>query len=426
MLSSGVMSAPEARRVAAAIWRIEAPRLIAGLARLLGSVALAEEVAQDAFVEALQSWEARGIPDNPGAWLTTAGRHRALDVLRRQRRVERGNGQLSREAEGAHVATSDESPDDVVGDDMLRLMFVACHPVLSREARVALTLRLLAGLTTDEIARAFLAPEPTISQRITRAKRTLAEHDVRFELPRPTDLQARLETVLEVIYLVFNEGYSATAGEDWMRPALCQDALRLGRVLAELVSGDAEVHALVALMELQASRARARTGPSGEPILLPDQDRSLWDTLLVRRGLEALGRAEALATRPGPYLLQASIAACHARAPSSMETDWLRITALYAALSHLTPSPIVELNRAVAASRAFGPDAGLALADPLQSDPTLAQYPFLPSVRADFLARLGRYDEAQAEAERAAALTKNAREKAMFLERAEQYRRAGK
>jgi RNA polymerase sigma-70 factor, ECF subfamily len=426
VLSSGVMSAPEARRVAAAIWRIEAPRLIAGLARLLGSVALAEEVAQDAFVEALQSWEARGIPDNPGAWLTTAGRHRALDVLRRQRRVERGNGQLSREAEGAHVATSDESPDDVVGDDMLRLMFVACHPVLSREARVALTLRLLAGLTTDEIARAFLAPEPTISQRITRAKRTLAEHDVRFELPRPTDLQARLETVLEVIYLVFNEGYSATAGEDWMRPALCQDALRLGRVLAELVSGDAEVHALVALMELQASRARARTGPSGEPILLPDQDRSLWDTLLVRRGLEALGRAEALATRPGPYLLQASIAACHARAPSSMETDWLRITALYAALSHLTPSPIVELNRAVAASRAFGPDAGLALADPLQSDPTLAQYPFLPSVRADFLARLGRYDEAQAEAERAAALTKNAREKAMFLERAEQYRRAGK
>jgi RNA polymerase sigma factor (sigma-70 family) len=419
------MSAPDTRRVAAAIWRIESPKLIALLARLLRSVALAEEVAQDTFVEALQSWDERGVPDNPGGWLMTAGRHRALDVLRRTRRVERGNDALSRESEPAVEARFDEAPDDVVGDDLLRLMFVACHPVLSSEARVALTLRLLGGLTTDEIARAFLTPEPTVSQRITRAKRTLAERHVPFELPLPTDLEARLETVLEVIYLIYNEGYSATAGDDWMRPALCEDALRLGRVLSELQGGQSEVHALVALMELQASRARARTGPSGEPILLADQDRSLWDMLLLRRGLEALGRAESLATRPGPYLLQAAIAACHARASSVDETDWPRIAVLYGALSHVAPSPIVELNRAVAASMAFGPEAGLAIVEPLSRDPAMVSYPFLPSVRADFLAKLGRFEEARREAERAALLTKNARERAMFLERAERYRDRG-
>jgi RNA polymerase sigma-70 factor, ECF subfamily len=309
-------------------------------------------------------------------------------------------------------------------DVLRRMMFVACHPVLSREARVALTLRLLGGLKTDEIARAFLALEPTISQRITRAKRTLADEQVPFELPGPPDLRARLETVLEVIYLIFNEGYSATAGEDWMRPALCEDALRLGRILAELVTDEAEVHALLALMELQASRARARIGPGGEPVLLPDQDRSLWDPLLLHRGLVGLRRAEALASHPGPYLLQAAIAACHARAPSAADTDWPRIAALYAALSQLTPSPIVELNRAVAASMAFGPALGLAITDPLQQDPALASYPFLPSVRADFFAKLGRYEEARHEVERAAALTKNARERLLFLGRAEKYRKA--
>ncbi|RYZ09108.1 MAG: sigma-70 family RNA polymerase sigma factor [Myxococcales bacterium] len=416
------MSAPDTRRTASAIWRIESPRLIAMLARLLRSVALAEEVAQDTFVEALQSWDKRGVPDSPGAWLMTAARHRALDVLRRTRRAERGSEQLERFAETSHAATFEESLDDVVGDDLLRLMFVACHPVLSRESRVALTLRLLGGLTTDEIARAFLTPEPTISQRITRAKRTLADQNVPFELPSAADLQARLEVVLEVVYLVYNEGYSATAGDDWMRPALCEDALRLGRVLVELVGNESEVHALLALMELQASRARARTGISGEPVLLADQDRARWDTLLVRRGLEALGRAEALATRPGPYLLQAAIAACHARAPSVAETDWARIAALYAALFQLTPSPIVELNRAVAAGMAFGPNAALTILEPLRSDPALSLYPFLPSVRADFLAKLGRYTEAAEEAARAASLSKNAAETSMFLKRAERYR----
>ncbi len=420
------MSAPDTHRVAAAIWRIESAKLIAMLARVLRSVELAEEVAQDTFVEALESWQRTRIPDNPGAWLMTAGRHRAYDALRRVRRVERRNEEVERETESASAATFDESLDDVVGDDLLRLMFIACHPVLAPEARVALTLRLLGGLTTDEIARAFLAAEPTIAQRITRAKRTLAERGVPFELPQPADLQARLETVLEVIYLVFNEGYSATAGEDWMRPALCEDALRLGRVLAELVPNEAEAHALVSLMEIQASRARARSGPNGEAILLPDQDRSRWDALLVRRGLDALERAESLTQRAGPYLLQAAIAACHARAATSADTDWPRIAALYAVLAHVTSSPIVELNRAVAVGMALGPAAGLAIVDALRGDSALASYPFLPSVRADFLAKLGRHAEARAEAESAAAMTHNAREKTMFLERAEQYGHAAR
>lgn len=396
---------------------------MASLSRLLRSVALAEEVAQDTFVEALQSWDERGVPDNPAAWLMTAARHRAFDHLRRRKRVARSAEQLEQDAEQAVPASFEEAPDDVVGDDLLRLMFVACHPVLSPEARVALTLRLLGGLTTDEIARAFLTPEPTIAQRITRAKRALAERAVPFELPAPADLPARLEAVLEVVYLVFNEGYSATAGDDWMRPALCEDALRLVRVLVELLPGESEVHALDALLELQASRARARSGPSGEPILLPEQDRSRWDALLVRRGLEALARAEALAPRPGPYLLQAAIAACHARASSYAETDWPRIAALYTALMQLAPSPIVELNRAVAAALAFGAEAGLAIVEPLRKDPALAQYPFLPSVRADFLAKLGRFEEAQREVERAAALSHNEREKQLFLERAGRYQR---
>jgi RNA polymerase sigma-70 factor, ECF subfamily len=424
VLSSGVMSAPDTHRVAAAIWRIESAKLIAVLVRLLRNVALAEEIAQDAFVEALDSWEKNGIPDNPGGWLMTAARHRAFDALRRTRRAERGSERLEHEVDASQPADFDEAPDDVVGDDLLRLMFVACHPVLSQEARVALTLRLLGGLTTDEIARAFLTPEPTIAQRITRAKRTLADQGVHFELPRAADLHARLEAVLEVIYLVFNEGYLATQGDDWMRPALCHDALRLGRILAELLPAESEVHALVALMEIQASRARARSGPNGEAILLLDQDRSQWDALLVRRGLDGLARAEGLAANgAGPYLLQAAIAACHARAREAADTDWTRIAALYAALLRVAPSPIVELNRAVAASMAFGPAAGLALVDPLCADPALANYPFLPSVRADFLAKLGRFVEAQAEVERAAALTKNARERALFLERARAYAR---
>jgi len=418
------MSAPDTHRVAAAIWRIESAQLIAVLVRLLQNVALAEEVAQDVFVEALDRWRENGVPDNPGGWLMTAAKHRAFDALRRTRRVERGSERLEHELEPSQPADFEESPDDVVGDDLLRLMFVACHPVLSSEARVALTLRLLGGLTTDEIARAFLVPEPTIAQRITRAKRTLANRAVPFELPQSADLHARLEAVLEVIYLVFNEGYLATQGDDWMRPALCQDALRLGRILAERLPTESEVHALVALMEIQASRARARSGPNGEAVLLLDQDRSAWDALLVRRGLDALTRAEALATGgAGPYLLQAAIAACHARAREAIDTDWTRIAALYAALMRVAPSPVVELNRAVAASMAFGPAAGLAIVDPLRADPALAQYPFLPSVRADFLAKLGRFAEARAEVERAAALTKNARERSLFLERAAAYAR---
>ncbi|MET0790677.1 MAG: RNA polymerase sigma factor [Polyangiaceae bacterium] len=418
------MSAPDTQRVAAAIWRIESAKLIAVLARLLRSVAWAEELAQDAFVEALESWRKNGIPDNPGGWLMTAARHRALDALRHTRRAERKHGQIERESEVSLAASFDESADDVVGDDLLRLMFVACHPVLSQEARVALTLRLLGGLTTDEIARAFLVPEPTIAQRITRAKRSLADKGIPFELPQPADLRARLESVLEVVYLVFNEGYLASAGDDWMRPALCEDALRLGRTLAELLATESEVHALLALMEIQASRARARCGPNGEAILLLEQDRSQWDALLVHRGLSGLSRAESLSQGcPGPYLLQAAIAACHARARSADATDWPRIAALYAALMHVAPSPIIELNRAVAASMAFGPAVGLAIVEPLLADPALSGYPFLPSVRADFLAKLGRRAEAKLEVERAAALTNNARERARFLERAAEYGR---
>ena len=416
------MSAPDTHRVAAAIWRIESAKLIAVLARLLRNIELAEELAQDAFVEALESWQKNGIPDNPGGWLMTAARHRALDALRHTRRAAQKHEQIERELDPPSPARFDEAKDDVVGDDLLRLMFVACHPVLSQEARVALTLRLLGGLTTDEIARAFLVPEPTVAQRITRAKRTLAEKGIPFELPQPSDLRARLESVLEVIYLVFNEGYLATAGDDWMRPALCEDALRLGRILAELVPTDSEVHALVSLMEVQASRARARRGPNGEAILMLDQDRSQWDTLLVRRGLEGLARAETLARGgAGPYLWQAAIAACHARALTAADTDWQRIATLYAALAHVAPSPIVELNRAVAASQAFGAAVGLAIVLPLLADPALRDYPFLPSVHADLLAKLGRFAEAKVEVERAAALTKNARERTLFLERAAAY-----
>ncbi len=416
------MTAPDPHRVAAAVWRIESAKLIAALTRLLRSVELAEEIAQDAFVEALDAWRRGGVPDSPGGWLMQAAKHRALDALRRTRTAERHAGELERQLDPARASSFDEAPDDLVGDDLLRLMFVACHPVLSSEARVALTLRLLGGLTTAEIARAFLTREATVSQRITRAKRTLAEQGVPFELPGAADLRARVDTVLEVIYLIFNEGYLATRGDDWMRPSLCADALRLGRILAELMPSDAEVHGLVALMEMQSSRVRARSGPNGEAILLLDQDRSRWDALLVRRGLDGLARAEALARGvAGPYLLQASIAACHARAANAAETDWPRIAALYAALMCRAPSPIVELNRAVAAGMAFGPRAGLAIIDPLRDDPTLATYPFLPSVRADFLAKLGRFGEAQAEAERAAALTKNERDRALFLERAASY-----
>jgi RNA polymerase sigma-70 factor, ECF subfamily len=427
MVWSGAMPAPDAHRVAAAIWRIESPKLIAMLVRLVRSVDLAEELAQDAFVEALEYWSASGIPDKPGAWLMTAARSRAVDALRHTRRVERKNEEVGRELPASIEVSFEESADDIVGDDLLRLVFVACHPVLSPEARVALTLRLLGGLTTDEIARAFLVPEPTIAQRITRAKRTLSDKAVAFELPRAEDLNARLESVLEVIYLVFNEGYLATAGDGWMRPALCEDALRLGRVLAELLPGQSEVHGLAALMEMQASRVRARTGPNGEAVLLPDQDRKKWDPLLVRRGLEALARAEALAlpgTRPGPYLLQAAIAACHARAARAEDTDWPKVAALYETLARVLPSPIVELNRAVAAGMAFGPEVALAIVDPLLDDPSMVDYPFLPSVRADFLAKLGRLEEAKAEVERAAALTKNAQERSLLLARAAAYARA--
>ena len=422
MLWSGAMSAPDTHRVAAAIWRIESAKLTAVLFRLLRSVERAEEVAQDVFVEALESWQKNGVPDNPGGWLMTAARHRAFDALRHTRRAELKHDQIEREQDSAVPPSFDEALDDVVGDDLLRLMFVACHPVLSQEARVALTLRLLGGLSTDEIARAFLVPEPTIAQRITRAKRTLADKGIAFELPRPADLAARLESVLEVIYLVFNEGYLASEGSDWMRPALCEDALRLGRILSDLAPSESEVHALVSLMEIQASRARARSASDGSAILLLDQDRSRWDALLVRRGLEGLTRAEVLLRNgPGPYLLQAAIAACHARAPTADATDWPRIATLYAALAHVAPSPIVELNRAVAASRAFGPEAGLAIVEPLLAEPALSDYPFLPSVHADLLAKLGRFAEARAEVERAASLTKNVPERALFLERAAAY-----
>lgn len=413
------MPATDTQRAIDAVFRIESARLIAGLTRMVRDVGLAEELAQDALVAALQQWPESGIPDNPGAWLMTAAKRRAIDVLRRGKLLERKHEELGHEIETTRETPDlEEAIDDEVGDDLLRLVFIACHPVLSTEARVALTLRLLGGLTTDEIARAFLVSEPTIAQRIVRAKRTLAEKRVPFEVPRGPELAERLSSVLEVIYLVFNEGYSATAGDDWMRPALCEDALRLGRIVAELARNEPEVHGLVALMEIQASRSKARVGPTGEPVLLLDQNRAQWDRLLIRRGLAALERAEALGGARGPYALQAAIAACHARARTAAETDWARIAALYESLVEITPSPVVELNRAVAVGMAFGPAAGLAIVDALTSEPSLANYHLLPAVRGDLLVKLGRNDEARAEFERAASLTRNARERELLLERA--------
>lgn len=412
-------------RVVDALWRMESARIIGALARMLRDVGAAEEVAGDALVAALERWPQTGVPDNPAAWLMAVAKNRALDRLRHLKLQQAREPELTYEIEtllqdaAPHPDTTDASLDDPVGDDVLRLMFVACHPVLSTEARVALTLRLLGGLTTDEIARAFLVSEPTIAQRIVRAKRSLSEARVPFEVPRGAQLTERLGSVLQVIYLIFNEGYAASAGADLLRPALCEEALRLGRVLAELLAGEAEVHGLVALMEIQSSRMRARVGPRGEAVLLMDQDRSRWDQLLIRRGLAALARAEALGQGYGPYALQAAIAACHARALTPEATDWQRITALYDALAQLMPSPVVELNRAVALSMAFGPAAGLELADALMEEPALKHYHLLPSVRADLLARLGRHAEAQSEFERAAALTRNGRERELLLSRAQ-------
>ena len=406
-----------------AVWRIESAKLIAGLTRIVGDVGLAEDLAQDALVAALERWPESGVPDNPGAWLMATAKHRAIDQLRRRTMLERKHEELGYELEAQQemaVPDLDAAIDDHVGDDVLRLMFMSCHPVLSTEAQVALTLRLLGGLTTDEIARAFLVPEPTVAQRIVRAKRSLSEAQVPFEVPRREELDERLSSVLNVIYLIFNEGYTATAGDDWLRPALCEDALRLGRILAELAPAQSEVHGLVALMELQASRTRARVGPKGEPILLLDQNRGRWDPLLIRRGLTALRRAEQLGGALGPYALQAAIAACHARARTNEETDWARIVALYDALRQLVPSPVVELNRAVAVAMAFGPAAGLELVDKLTSEPALKAYHLLPSVRGDFLKKLGRMGEARSEIERSASMTRNERERALLLDRAAQ------
>jgi RNA polymerase sigma factor (sigma-70 family) len=405
-----------------AVWRIESARIVAGLARMTRDVELAEELAQEALLAALEKWPGSGVPDNPGAWLMAAAKNRALDHFRHSKMVETKHEEIVREADEGFIPDFDAALEDDIGDDLLRLIFAACHPVLSTEARAALTLRLLGGLTTDEIARAFLVPERTIAQRIVRAKRTLAEARVPFEVPHGDELAARLTSVLEVIYLVFNEGYSATAGDDWMRSALCEDALRLSRILAELAPEEPEVHGLVALMEIQASRFRARTGPSGEPILLMDQNRTGWDHLLVRRGLAALARAEELTRAQsgalGPYTLQAAIAACHARARTSAETDWKRIVALYDGLAQLAPSPVVELNRAVAVAMAYGPEEGLALVDAIAVEPALRGYHLLPSVRGDFLVKLGRFDEARGEFERAASLTRNTREIRLLLDRA--------
>jgi RNA polymerase sigma-70 factor (ECF subfamily) len=415
------VTSTDIHRVIDAVWRIESARIIASLARILRDVGLAEEFAQDALVAALERWPESGVPDNPGAWLTAVAKHRAIDLLRRNKLIERKHEDLGRELEAEQFMAStnfDIDPDDDVGDDLLRLVFTACHPVLSSDARIALTLRLLGGLTTEEIARAFLVPEPTVAKRIVRAKRTLTEAHVPFEVPRADALAERLASVLQVIYLIFNEGYSATAGDDWMRPALCEEALRLGRILAELMREEPEVHGLVALMEIQASRARARTGPSGEPILLFDQNRSLWDQLLIRRGLAALKRAEQLGGTLGPYALQAAITSCHALARIPDETDWPRIAALYDALAQIAPSPVVELNRAVALSMAFGPSVGLELVDALTAEPSLKNYHLLPSVRGDLLVKLGRFDEAVVEFKRAAALTRNTRERELLLERA--------
>ena len=415
------MPVTDAHRTIDAIWRIESPRLIAGLMRIVRDVGVAEDLAQDALVAALEQWPESGVPDNPGAWLMAAARRRAIDHFRRRTRLDRKHQEIGRELEAQEMAVPDleTALDDNVGDDLLRLIFISCHPILSTEARVALTLRLLGGLTTEEIARAFLVPESTIAQRIVRAKRTLAERRVPFEVPRGAELAARLSSVLEVIYLVFNEGYSATDGHDWLRPALCEDALRLGRILAELAPQEPEVHGLVALMEIQASRARARVGSSGEAILLLDQNRAQWDQLLIRRGLAALDRAERLGgNRSCPYVLQATIAACHARARTPEETDWPRIVTLYAALAQLTPSPVVELNRAVAVAMAFGPAAGLDIVDALTAEPSFANYHLLPSVRGDLLMKLSRFDEARTDFERAATLTRNTRERQLLLKRA--------
>ena len=411
------MTAQTTRRTVEAVWRIESAKLIGALLRLVRDVGLAEDLAQEALVAAMERWSESGIPDNPGAWLMTTAKNRALDEMRRRKMVERKHERIESETSAVAQVDIESALDDDVGDDLLRLMLIACHPVLSKEARVALTLRLLGGLTTEEIARAFLAPEPTIAQRIVRAKRTLAEARVPFEVPRGAGLSARLSSVLEVVYLVFNEGYAATKGDEWTRPTLCEEALRLGRILAERAPLEAEVHGLVALMELQASRLRARVGPSGEPILLRDQDRSRWDQLLVHRGLAALARAESLDEPLGPYALQAAIAACHARAPTAAETDWTRIVAIYDALVEVTQSPIVELNRAVAVSMAFGAEAALELVDAIVDEPALAAYHLLPSVRGDLLAKLGRDDEARAEFERAAKLAQNSRERELLLAR---------
>jgi RNA polymerase sigma-70 factor (ECF subfamily) len=424
------VTAPDIHRTIDAVWRIESPRLIAGLTRIVRDIGLAEDLAQDALVAALEQWPESGVPDNPGAWLMATAKHRAIDHFRRNTRLERKHEELGRELGAKEMAVPDldSALDDNVGDDLLRLVFISCHPVLSTEAQVALTLRLLGGLTTEEIARAFLVPEPTVAQRIVRSKRTLSEKRVPFEVPQGGELAARLSSVLAVLYLIFNEGYSATTGDDWMRPALCEEALRLGRILAELAAQEPEVHGLVALMEIQASRSKARVGPSGEPILLFEQNRAHWDQLLIRRGLAALDRAEKLLAKKqlaeklgdarGSYVLQAEIAACHARAHAPEETDWPRIVTLYAALAQLAPSPVVELNRAVAVGMAFGPEAGLELVDALTAERSLAKYHLLPSVRGDLLKKLSRFDEARAEFERAASLTRNARERDLLLERA--------
>jgi RNA polymerase sigma factor (sigma-70 family) len=449
MMSSVGVTTVDTHRAVDAVWRIESPRLIAGLTRIVRDVGVAEDLAQDALLAALEQWPKSGVPDNPGAWLMAAAKHRAIDHFRRNQRLDRKHEELGREgiiqkvgtrevrAGEAQMDELDAALDDDVGDDLLRLVFISCHPVLSTESQVALTLRLLGGLTTDEIARAYLVPEPTVAQRIVRAKRTLSEAQVPFEVPRGAELAARLSSVLAVIYLVFNEGYAATAGDNWLRPALCEEALRLGRILAELAPLEPEVHGLVALMEIQASRSRARVGPSGEPILLFDQNRAHWDQLLIRRGFAALERSEKLRSEKlrsdrqragpraseigslrGPYVLQAEIAACHARAQTPEDTHWTRIVELYSELAESAPSPVVELNRAVAVGMAFGPAAGLELADRLISEPALGKYHLLPSVRADLLKKLGRLEEARAEFERAAAMTRNVRERALLLDHA--------
>jgi RNA polymerase sigma factor (sigma-70 family) len=407
----------ETHRTIDAVWRIESAKLVAGLARIVRDVGVAEELAQDALLAALEQWPESGVPNNPGAWLMAAGKHRAIDRIRRSKLLERKHEELAAQQETTVPDLEVEFEEDL-GDDLLRLMFTACHPVLSPEARVALTLRLLGGLTTDEIARAYLVPEPTVAQRIVRAKRTLAEAHVPFEVPTGAERSARLASVLEVLYLIFNEGYSATAGDDLMRPALCEEALRLGRILAELAPSEPEVHGLVALMEIQASRSAARTGPSGEPVTLLDQNRARWDWVLIGRGLAALARAEALGAALGPYGLQAAIAACHARAGTAEETDWVRMAALYDALAQLAPSPVVELNRAVALSMAFGPAVGLEVVDTLTAEPSLKGYHLLPTVRGDLLVKLGRLDEARIEFERAASMTRNGSVRNVLLERA--------